>query len=70
MKYWAISYIKSYHWIDKKYVEAECSAEAIRKTKLKKTITEVEEISKEYYDERKAYLAKIKQEKKDNAFVQ
>jgi len=70
MKYWAISYHRTYYWTDKKYVEADTANEAIHKTRLKKTITDVEEITKEYYDERKAYLKKNADEKKQTDFIQ
>jgi len=69
MYYFEISYYKSYHWIDKKYVKTELgSTDAIRKTKLK-NILEVTEITEEQYKEYKAKQKALKQAKKDNSFI-
>ena len=52
MKYYEISYYRTRNWIDKKYVKSELGVtDAICKTKLKKSITDVIEITEEQYIE-------------------
>lgn len=65
MKYFEISYRRSYYWIDKKYVKTELGAsDAIRKTKLKNSITDVVEITEEQYKEYTAKQKAFKEAKK------
>lgn len=65
MQYFEISYRRTYYWIDKKYVKTELGAtDAIRKTKLKNSITDVVEITEEQYKEYKAKQKAFKEAKK------
>lgn len=53
MEYYEITYYKNYYCIGKKYVKTENGVtDAICKTRLK-NIIDVQEISKEFYDEHK-----------------
>lgn len=56
MKYWEISYYKTYHWIDKKYAKDEFAQGAINKARVK-SIVDVQEITEAEY---KAGLARRK----------
>lgn len=66
MQYFEISYYKSYHWIDKKYVKSELGVtDAITKTRLKfNSISDVTEITEEQYKEYKAKQKAYKEAKK------
>lgn len=74
MQYFEISYRRTYYWIDKKYVKTELGVtDAIRKTKLKNSITEVIEITEEQYKEftaKKKAEAKAKKEREKENFIQ
>ena len=48
MKYWEISYYKTYHWIDKKYIKDEFAQGAINKARVK-SIVDVQEITEAEY---------------------
>jgi hypothetical protein len=65
MKYFEISYRRTYYWIDKKYVKSELGVtDAVRKTRLKE-ITNVVEITEEQYKEYKAKQKALKEAKKE-----
>jgi len=69
MQYFEISYYRSYHWVDKKYVKTELGVtDAIQKSRLKKTITNIEEVTEQRYLEIKEKQKRLKQEKEN--FIQ
>lgn len=65
MQYFEISYRRTYYWVDKKYIKTELGVtDAIRKTKLKNSITDVVEITEEQYNEYRAKQKALKEAKK------
>ena len=56
MKYWRISYYRTYNWIDNKYIKDEFAQGAINKARVK-NIVDMQEITEEEY---KAGLAERK----------